>query len=100
MNKKLLSAWSIALIFIATLTVTSTTQAGCYDKRKPGMDWSNCKKTNKMLNEQKFSGSKFNNANLSHSNLENSNFTNASMVKTELTGASLNYSNFKDFRFC
>ncbi|MCZ6578402.1 MAG: pentapeptide repeat-containing protein, partial [Gammaproteobacteria bacterium] len=82
MNKKCLSAWPIALIFIVALTVTSTAQAGCYDKRKPGMDWSGCKKTNKMLNDQNFTGSRFDNANLMMSNLDNSNFTNASMVKT------------------
>jgi uncharacterized protein YjbI with pentapeptide repeats len=93
-NKKCLHAWPIALIFVVTLTVTSTVQADCYDKRKPGMDWSGCKKTNKMLNRQNFTESDFDDTNFSKSNLERSNFTNASMVKTEFTRASLNHADF------
>ncbi len=93
MNNKCLPAWPIALVFIATLTVSSASQAGCYDKREPGMDWSGCKKTSKMLNRQNFTESNFDDTNFSGSNLESSNFTNASMVKTEFTRASLDNAN-------
>jgi len=93
-NIKCLHAWPIALFFVVTLTVTSTVQADCFDKREPGMDWSGCKKTNKMLNRQNFTESNFDGTNFGKSNLERSNFTNASMVKTEFTRASLDDADF------
>ncbi len=94
MNKKYFPKWLIGLVYVITVMLMNTVEAGCYDKKSPGMDWSGCKKTNKMLDDENFSGSKFVNANLSWSNLDNSNFTDASLVKADLTRASFNQSNF------
>ena len=93
-NNKDFSKWLIALIYVLSATLMNTLEAGCYDKKSPGMDWSGCKKSNKMLDDENFSGSKFDNANLMMSNLDNSNFTDASLVKADLTRASFNQSNF------
>jgi uncharacterized protein YjbI with pentapeptide repeats len=93
-NKKYFPKWSFGLVYVIAVTLMNTVEAGCYDKKSPGMDWSGCKKTNKMLDDENFSGSKFDNANLSSSNLDNSNFTDASLVKADLTRASFNQSNF------
>jgi uncharacterized protein YjbI with pentapeptide repeats len=70
--------------------------AGCFDKREPGMDWSGCKKTNKLLNESNFTGSRFDDANLALSNLDDSNFKGASLVKTDMTRASAKRGNFEN----
>ena len=54
------------------LLLTGTAQAGCYDDREPGMDWSGCKKTNKILDDSDFTGSRFDNATLARSTLNDS----------------------------
>ncbi len=75
----------LLFICVAVLASIGTAQAGCNDKRSPGMDWSGCKKTNKMLDDSNFSDSHFDNANLSRSSLDGVNFSGASLVKTDLT---------------
>ena len=87
------------LILVLCLLFLGSTQsafAGCSDKRSPGMDWSGCKKTNKMLDDSNFAGSRFNNANLALSNLDESNFTGASLIKVDMTRASAMHSQFED----
>jgi uncharacterized protein YjbI with pentapeptide repeats len=93
-HKKYFAPGWLLLILLSSSVFTNTVNADCDDKRSPGMDWSGCKKMNKMLDNQNFSSSKFDNTNLSLSNLDNSNFTGASLVKTDLTRASLNQSIF------
>ena len=85
--------WLLSMLLLSGV-FTNTVRADCDDKSYPGMDWSGCKKMNKMLDNKNFSGSKFDKANLSSSKLDNSNFTGASLVKTDLTRASLNQSIF------
>ena len=76
------------------LGVAQVAHAACNDRRSPGMDWSGCKKTNKMLNKSDFSGSRFDDADLSLSDLVNSDFTGASLVKTDLTRVDATRSRF------
>lgn len=78
------------------LLVPMTAEAGCFDKREPGMDWSGCKKTNKMLDDSDFTGSRFDNANLILSSFDDSTFKGASLVKADMTRASLVDTLFED----
>jgi uncharacterized protein YjbI with pentapeptide repeats len=76
-----------ALLIFCLVSLASVNQAyaDCNDKRAPGVDWSGCKKTHKMLDDTNFSGSQFDDANLEYSSLDESNFNGASLVKTDLT---------------
>jgi uncharacterized protein YjbI with pentapeptide repeats len=82
------------LIGLIAASVYLPAHAGCFDDRDPGMDWSGCKKTNKLLNKSNFTGSRFDDAILALSKLDDSNFTNASLVKTDMTRASAQRSRF------
>ena len=76
------------------LTNAQIAHAGCNDRRAPGMDWSGCKKANRMLDESDFTGSRFDDANLYRSDLDKSDFTSASLVKTDMTRASAKQARF------
>ena len=56
-----------SLLCLATLLAIDSAHAGCNDRRAPGMDWSGCKKTSKMLDDTNFKGSRFDDANLAES---------------------------------
>ena len=85
---------SFVLICLLFLASTQAAYAGCSDKRSPGMDWSGCKKTNKMLDDTNFTGSRFDSTNLMMSILDESNFTDASMVKADMTRVKARESRF------
>jgi uncharacterized protein YjbI with pentapeptide repeats len=87
---------SILLLCLLIFGSTQFAFASCSDKRSPGMDWSGCKKTSKMLGDSNFTGSRFDSANLALSNLDESNFTGASMVKVDMTRASFIQAVIKD----
>ena len=86
----------VILVGLLILAASNPAVAGCYDKRSPGMDWSGCKKTNKMLDDSNFSGSRFDYTNLTRSTLDDSNFKGASMVKANMTRATARGSRFVD----
>ena len=88
--------WSICLASFLAVMWTSSVEADCYDKRKPGMDWSGCKKINKLLDDSDFSGGRFDDAILSMSNLDASKFKGASLIKTDMTRVSARSSLFED----
>jgi uncharacterized protein YjbI with pentapeptide repeats len=76
---------SIVIIFcLLTWLALNTASAACFDKREPGMDWSGCKKTNKMLNESDFRQSRFDNTKFTGSNLVESSVKGARLVKTDI----------------
>jgi len=78
------------LLLACLLLIVSINQAyaKCSDKHAPGVDWSGCKKTNKMLDGSNFTGSRFDNANMTSSSLDKGNFTDASLIKTDLNRGS------------
>ena len=59
--------------------------ASCSDRGAPGVDWSGCKKSHKMLDKQDFTNAKFDGANVSLGRLDRSDFTNGSMIKADLS---------------
>ena len=79
---------ALLLICLALIVSVNQAYAKCSDKRAAGVDWSGCKKTNKMLDGSNFTGSRFDSANLASSSLDRGDFTNASLVKTDLTRGS------------
>jgi uncharacterized protein YjbI with pentapeptide repeats len=85
----------VTMLFLLVWAISNPAVAGCFDKREAGMDWSGCKKTNKMLDDTNFSGSRFDNANLALSNLDESNFKGASLIKTDMTRATARRSRFE-----
>ena len=85
----------LLLTCLALLVSANQAYAKCNDKRAPGVDWSGCKKTNKMLDESDFTGSRFDDANLALSNLDESNFKGASLVKADMTRATARHSRFE-----
>jgi uncharacterized protein YjbI with pentapeptide repeats len=87
---------SVCLASFLIVMWTPSAVAGCYDDRAPGMDWSGCKKTNKMLGDSDFSGSRFDDAILLLSSLDNSKFKGASLVKTDMTRATARNSYFEN----
>ena len=87
---------SVCLSIFPAVLWTPAVEAGCYDKRAPGMDWSGCKKTSKMLDDSDFSGSRFDDAILALSSLDNSKFKGASLVKTDMTRATARDTYFED----
>ncbi len=86
---------SIASILALSVAFTTETIASCSDKGGPGVDWSGCKKSRKMLYDRNFSGARFDDTNFSLSDLDDSDFSRASLVKTDLTRASLDNANFE-----
>ena len=78
----------LAAMFGLLVMTANPAVAGCFDDRAPGMDWSGCKKTNKILDDSNFSGSRFDDAILAMSSLDDSNFKGASLVKADMTRAS------------
>src|SRR5210317_971940 len=91
--------FSLCLSALLAVLWPAPAEAGCYDRREPGMDWSGCKKTNKMLDDSDFTGSRFDNANLILSSFDNSTFKGASLVKADMTRASLVDTLFEDADF-
>ncbi len=87
---------SIILLACVLLLFFAPLEAGCYDRREPGMDWSGCKKTNKMLDDSDFTGSRFDDANMMMSSLDKSRFKGASLVKADLSRTTARYSYFED----
>jgi uncharacterized protein YjbI with pentapeptide repeats len=87
---------SIGLVTVIAVMWMPSVEAGCFDRRQPGMDWSGCSKTNKMLDDSNFNGSRFDDANLSLSSLDNSKFKGASLVKTDMTRATARNTYFED----
>ena len=90
-----LKTCGLATIGVMMATVINVADASCSDKRAPGVDWSGCKKSRKMLDEEDFSGARFDGANFSASTMDGSNFSKASLVKADLTRASLSKANFE-----
>ena len=86
--------YAVLPICAVLMTSVQIAHADCDDRRAPGMDWSGCKKTNKMLDESNFIGSRFDDANLSMSELDKSDFSGASLVKTDMTRASATSTRF------
>lgn len=84
------------LISILLLTaVALSAHASCTDRRAPGVDWSGCKKTHKMLNQQDFSNAKFDGTNLGSGRLDRSDFTDGSFIKAELSRSNIKNSHFE-----
>jgi uncharacterized protein YjbI with pentapeptide repeats len=77
------------------MTVASQAYADCSDRRAPGMDWSGCKKTSKLLGGSDYTGSRFDDATLSRSKIDDSIFKYASLVKTDLTRVDATGSRFE-----
>ncbi len=80
---KSLSLMAITLLILAT--ITQLAHASCTDRGGPGVDWSGCKKSYKMLNQQDFTNARFDEADLSSGRLDNSNFTDGSLIKADLS---------------
>ena len=93
MEKRLI-AKLVTAGFLLALVSMQPAHAACDDKRKPGMDWSGCKKINKWMNDSNFAGSRFDGANLTLSRIEDSDFTGASLVKANITRTSATNSRF------
>ena len=87
---------SVFLASVIAVMWVSPAEADCFDRRAPGMDWSGCTKTNKMLHDSDFSGSRFDDAILSLSGFDNSKFKGASLVKADMTRASARNTYFED----
>lgn len=87
---------ALSFVLILGLLPAGSALAKCSDRRAPGIDWSGCKKTSKMMGESNFSGGRFDDANLALSQVDDSNFTGASLVKTDLTRSSAVRSKFID----
>ena len=93
MNRlNIVSAITLACLLVAV--PFEQVLADCSDRRAPGMDWSGCKKINKMLGDSNYTGSRFDEAILVLSQLDESNFTNASLVKANLTRSDATGSRF------
>ncbi|MCP4390087.1 MAG: pentapeptide repeat-containing protein [Gammaproteobacteria bacterium] len=80
MNPKLLR-YAIVPACAVLLSASQIVEAGCYDKRSPGMDWNGCKKINKMLDEIDFTGASLVKTDLSRSSATASHFQNADLTK-------------------
>lgn len=80
---------------LLAIVASHSVQAGCSDRRAPGMDWSGCKKISKMLGNSDYTGSRFDESILTLSQLDKSNFKNASLVKANLTRVDATGSRFE-----
>ena len=81
----------LLLIFLTPFAFINQASAGCFDKREPGMDWSGCKKMNKMLDDSIFKSAK-----LVKTNMTRSSATGAEFYKSDLSkavGYRANFSN-------
>jgi len=87
---------ALLLVCLATIVSVNQVYAKCSDRRAPGMDWSGCKKTHKMLDRSNFSGSRFDFTNLYKSSFDGSNFNGASLVKADLTRVSATATQFNE----
>ncbi len=94
MLKKELCYLQLFLPVILISAMAGSANAGCEDDRKPGMDWSGCQKTHKILDKENFTGSQFHQTNLSSSNLKETDFTRANMIKVNLTRSQLDRARF------
>ncbi len=84
----------VVLSILLGMMGTQSAHAGCNDKRAPGVDWSGCKKTGKMMGGSNFAGGRFDEANLYESLLDGVDFSRASLVKTDLSRVSATRSHF------
>lgn len=82
-------------VVLLALAAVNPAQAGCSDRRAPGMDWSGCKKISKLLGNSDYTGSRFDDAVLTLSKLDDSNFKNASLVKADMTRVDATGSRFE-----
>lgn len=87
--------WFFLLVLLAIMG-TQSSFAACADRRAPGVDWSGCKKTNKMMGGSNFSGGRFDDAILYDSLLDGANFSGASLVKTDLSRSSATRAYFEN----
>ena len=71
----------LLLICLASFACINQASAGCYDKRTPDVDWSGCKKTNKMLDDSNFNGASFIKINLTRSTLTSTKFYKSDLSK-------------------
>lgn len=105
-----------SLMCFAALLVPAYAHADCSDGVEPGVDWSGCKKTYKMLDDYDFTGatmvktdlsrtsatlSRFDNANLSRAvgyraSFDGASFRNTNLTKSEFMRASLKQAEIKD----
>jgi uncharacterized protein YjbI with pentapeptide repeats len=83
----------ITILILAVFTLP--VNASCSDRGGPGVDWSGCKKSYKMLNQQDFSNAKFNESDLSSGRLDSSDFTDGSLIKADLSRSNAKNSLFK-----
>jgi len=107
MNLKLLR-YVIVLTCAVFLASAQVAHAGCYDKKAP-IDWSGCKKMNKMLDDIDFTGASLVKTNMTRSSATSSRFHNADMTKAvgyrahfervELTNTNLTKSEFSRAHF-
>lgn len=107
MKLKLLR-YVFALTCAVFLTAVQVAHAGCYDKSAP-VDWSGCKKTNKMLDDIDFTGASLIKADVTRSSLTSSRFHNADLTKAvgyrtnfdrvELTNTNMTKSEFSRASF-
>lgn len=86
----------VVLLVLLGLMGTQSAHAGCSDKRAPGVDWSGCKKTGKMMEGSNFAGGRFDEANLYESLLDGVDFSRASLVKTDLSRVHAPRSHFEN----
>ena len=80
MKPKLLR-YAVFPIFAGLLISAQVAHAGCYDKRGPGVDWSGCKKFNKMLDDNDFTGASMVKTDMSRSSATSSRFHDADLTK-------------------
>lgn len=74
-------SYVLAPVSAILLVSAATVDADCYDKRAPGIDWSGCKKTNKMLDDSDFSDSNMVKTDMTRSSATASSFRNADLTK-------------------
>lgn len=84
----------LTVLFTLGIMGTKSAVAACNDKRAPGVDWSGCKKTSKMMGGSNFSGGRFDEANFYDSLLDGVDFRGASLVKTDLSRVNAARSHF------
>lgn len=85
----------ILIVILILAAIALPVHASCSDRGAPGVDWSGCKKSHKMLNEQDFSNAKFDGTNLSFGRLDRSDFTDGSLVKADLSRSDIKNSLFE-----
>jgi hypothetical protein len=87
----------LAILALTWLSVGSAS-ADCRDYPGPGVDWSGCSKSRRLMAEYDFRGAKLQSADLSDTdlsgaNLSKANLSDATMLRTRLVGANMREAN-------